>query len=155
HTRFSRDWSSDVCSSDLRGAARVFALDAVASRLALAERFGAVAVNVADGDAVARVRERTDGRGVDCVIEAVGSPEATRTAADVARPGATIAALGVHTEPALALSPGELYDRNLTYAAGRCPARRMLPEALEVATREAGLLAGLITHRLPLAAGVD
>lgn len=144
-----------IRASLARGAARVFALDAVASRLALAERFGAVAVNVADGDAVARVRERTDGRGVDCVIEAVGSPEATRTAADVARPGATIAALGVHTEPALALSPGELYDRNLTYAAGRCPARRMLPEALEVATREAGLLAGLITHRLPLAAGVD
>src|SRR5690606_34637440 len=120
-----------------------------------AERFGAVAVDIADEDATARVRERTDGRGVDCVIEAVGSPAATRSAAELARPGATIAALGVHTEPTLALSPGELYDRNLTYAAGRCPARRILPGALEVAAHDAQLLAELITHRLPLAEGVD
>src|SRR5690606_25623165 len=55
----------------------------------------------------------------------------------------------------LALSPGELYDRNLTYAAGRCPARRILPGALEAAAHDAQLLAELITHRLPLAEGVD
>lgn len=144
-----------IRASLARGAAEVFALDAVASRLALAERFGAVAVDIANEDAIPRVRERTGGRGVDCVIEAVGSPAATRSAAELARPGATIAALGVHTEPTLALSPGELYDRNLTYAAGRCPARRILPGALEVAAHDAQLLAELITHRLPLAEGVD
>jgi len=144
-----------IRASLARGAREVFALDAVASRLALAKRFGAIAVDVSNGDAIAFVRERADGRGVDRVIEAVGSPQATRTAADVARPGASIAAVGVHTEPHLALSPGELYDRNLTYAAGRCPARRMLPAALEMAEREAPLIATLISHRLPLEAGVD
>src|SRR5690606_22939927 len=102
-----------------RGADRVFALDAVASRLELAAALGATPVSVRDSDAVGSVREATDGRGADCAIEAVGSPEATRTAADVLRPGATLAAIGVHTEPHLALSPGELYDRNLVYAAGR------------------------------------
>ena len=129
--------------------------DAVASRLHLAEQFGAIAVDVRDADAMAAVRERSSGHGVDRVISAVGSPQATRTAADLARPGASIAAVGVHTEPHLALSPGELYDRNLTYAAGRCPARRMLPGALEVAGRDAPLIAKLISHRLPLDAGVE
>ncbi|MBR9989408.1 MAG: alcohol dehydrogenase catalytic domain-containing protein [Gemmatimonadetes bacterium] len=138
-----------------RDARAVFALDAVASRLAIAERFGATPVAIDDRDAIGFVRERTDGRGVDRVIEAVGSPAATRSAADVLRIGGTLAAVGVHTEPHLALSPGEIYDRNLTYAAGRCPARRMLPTALELAQRDAPLLAELISHRLPLSDGVD
>jgi threonine dehydrogenase-like Zn-dependent dehydrogenase len=138
-----------------RGAREVFALDAVRSRLAIAERFGATPVSVVGDAAVGIVRERTSGHGVAAVIEAVGSPEATRIAAGVARPGARIAAVGVHTESHLALSPGELYDRNLTYAAGRCPARRLLPDALAMAERDAGLLAELISHRLPLADGVD
>jgi threonine dehydrogenase-like Zn-dependent dehydrogenase len=137
-----------------RGAGAVFALDAVASRLAIAERFGATPVRIDDHAAIGFVRERTGGRGADAVIEAVGSPEATRAAADLLRPGGVLAAIGVHTEPHLALSPGELYDRNLTYAAGRCPARRMLPAALELAERDA-LLVDLISHRLPLSEGVD
>jgi len=144
-----------IRASLARGAREVFALDAVASRLHLAVQFGATAIDVRDADAIASVRERSSGHGVDRVIEAVGSPQATRTAADLARPGASIAAVGVHTEPHLALSPGELYDRNLTYAAGRCPARRMLPGALEVAERDAPLIAKLISHRLPLDAGVE
>jgi threonine dehydrogenase-like Zn-dependent dehydrogenase len=105
-------------------------------------------------DAIAFVRERTDGRGVDRVIEAVGSPQATRSAAELLRPGGVLAAVGVHTEPHLAVSPGELYDRNLTYAAGRCPARRLLPAALDLAQRDASLLVELISHRLPLSEGV-
>jgi threonine dehydrogenase-like Zn-dependent dehydrogenase len=137
-----------------REAREVFALDSVASRLALAERFGATPVQIGAADAVGFVRERTDGRGVDCVIEAVGSPQATRSAAALLRPGGVLAAVGVHTEPHLALSPGELYDLNLTYAAGRCPARRLLPAALDLAQRDASLLVELISHRLPLSEGV-
>jgi threonine dehydrogenase-like Zn-dependent dehydrogenase len=138
-----------------REAREVFALDTVASRLALAERFGATPVRIGAADATASVREHTDGRGVDRVIEAVGSPDATRSAADLLRPGGVLAAVGVHTEPHLALSPGEMYDRNLTYAAGRCPARRMLPAALDMAQRDASLLVEMISHRLPLSEGVD
>jgi threonine dehydrogenase-like Zn-dependent dehydrogenase len=48
-----------------------------------------------------------------------------------------------------------MYDRNLRYAAGRCPARRLLPRALNLAAHEAGLLAELVSHRLPLSAGPD
>lgn len=138
-----------------RGAAEVVAVDRVASRLQLAGRFGATPVPADAEEAAAFVRERTGGRGADRAIEAVGSPEATRAAADLLRPGGVLAAVGVHTEPHLALSPGEIYDRNLTYAAGRCPARRLIPAAFEVARRDRALLAELISHRIPLADGVD
>lgn len=133
-----------------RGAQAVVAVDRVESRLATAAAFGAEAAHL-DGDPAAAVARLTEGRGADAAIEAVGSPGATRTAADLLRPGGVLAAVGVHTEPHLALSPGELYDRNLTYAAGRCPARHFLPEALEIAVRDAALLSTMITHRLPLA----
>lgn len=133
----------------------VVAVDNVPSRLEAAEHFGAVAVLAHSGEVRDRVDELTQGHGADAAIEAVGSAESTRVAADLLRPGGRIAALGVHTEPHLALAPGELYDRNLRYAAGRCPARRYMPAALELASRDAALIGSLITHRLPLEEGVD
>jgi threonine dehydrogenase-like Zn-dependent dehydrogenase len=138
-----------------RGAEAVVAVDAVESRLGLARSFGAIPANYSTGDPRETVDEVTGGRGADRAIEAVGSLGATRTAADLLRPGGALAAVGVHTEPHLAVSPGEMYDRNLTYAAGRCSARHYLPEALKLAARESGLLEGLISHRLPLERGVE
>jgi 2-desacetyl-2-hydroxyethyl bacteriochlorophyllide A dehydrogenase len=138
-----------------RGARAVLAVDAVPSRLEMARGFGATPVNFETGDAGAVARELTQGRGADAAIEAVGTASASRTAADLLRHGGRIAALGVHTEAHLALSPGELYDRNVRYAAGRCPARHYMPASLELASRHAELIGTLISHRLPLSQGVD
>ena len=138
-----------------RGAMHVGAVDAVESRLQAAEVFGAVGVSYETGDPRAVVDGLTDGRGADAAIEAVGSESATRAAADLLRHGGRIGALGVHTEAHLALSPGELYDRNFTYAAGRCPARHYMPASLELAERHASLVGTLISHRLPLSDGVE
>ena len=104
---------------------------------------------------MATVHERSEGRGADCAIEAVGTPQATRAAVDLLRFGGSLAALGVHTEEHLAVSPGEIYDRNLSYAGGRCPTRHFLPRALELTQRDAALLSELISHRLPLSDGVE
>jgi len=138
-----------------RGAREVVAVDSVPSRLAVAERFGATPADFTAGDPVAVVRERSEGRGADAAIEAVGSPQATRLAADLLRLGGSLAAVGVHTEPHLALSPGEIYDRNLRYSSGRCPARHYMPASLEMAVRDEALIRTLISHRLPLSEGVD
>jgi threonine dehydrogenase-like Zn-dependent dehydrogenase len=138
-----------------RGAGAVVAVDGVASRLETARRFGATPVNFETGDPISVARELTEGRGADAAIEAVGTASATRTAADLLRHGGRLAAIGVHTEPHLALSPGELYDRNVRYAAGRCPARHYMPASLALAVRHAELIATLISHRLPLSQGVE
>jgi len=138
-----------------RGAGEVIAVDSVPSRLELAVRFGATPANFETGDPRAVVDERSEGRGADAAIEAVGSPEATRAAADLLRFGGRIAAVGYHVEPQLAISPGEIYDRNLSYAGGRCPARHYMPASLELAARDQDLLRALISHRLPLSEGVE
>ena len=136
------------------GAERVFAVDGVAGRLELARRFGAEPVRLGD-HTCARVLEATAGRGADAVLECVGSPEATRLAVDLARAGGTVSAVGVHTEKSFAFAPGEVYDKNLTYAAGRCPARRYLERLLWGLAERRWDPTPIISHRLPLAAGQD
>jgi threonine dehydrogenase-like Zn-dependent dehydrogenase len=140
------------------GAGRVFALDTVPERRSLAEAFGAEAlgaeaVEPSAGEAVERVRQATEGRGADAVIEAVGTPEATRVAYDLARPGAVLASVGVHTERHLGVAPGELYDKNLTYRAGRCPARSLLPRALALVRSGRYPFERIVSHRMSLAEG--
>jgi threonine dehydrogenase-like Zn-dependent dehydrogenase len=133
------------------GAAWILAVDPAPDRRALAARFGAEPC--APEEALARGLDATEGRGADAAIEAVGSPAATRLAYDLLRPGGTLAAVGVHAEPALAISPGALYDKNLTYRAGRCPARALLPRLLPLVAARRLPLAELVTHRLPLEDG--
>src|SRR6266511_1617144 len=45
HTRFSRDWSSDVCSSDLSGASRTVTVTPAANQIGTAT----ITVTVSDG----------------------------------------------------------------------------------------------------------
>ncbi len=144
-----------VLAARVRGARSVIALDRIPDRLALAASFGAIPIDVTSTDATPVVQDHTAGRGADCAIEAVGTAEATRLAVDLLRPGGRIAAVGVHTEPHLAIPPGELYDRNLTYAAGRCSARHYLPSSLDLAKQHVELLSSLISHRIPLGEGPE
>jgi threonine dehydrogenase-like Zn-dependent dehydrogenase len=58
-----------------RGAGTVIAVDTVAERLALARRWGVDTIdgsNRSDSELLGEIRERTDGRGPDSVIDAVG-----------------------------------------------------------------------------------
>ena len=128
------------------GAERVFALDGVPERRALAARFGADTDRDIDG-----VLQATEGRGVDAVLEAVGSAESTALAFALVRPGGTIAAVGVHHEAAFPFSPGNAYDKNLTYRIGRCPARHYMESLLPLAIERGEELRDIFTHRLPLA----
>ncbi len=137
-----------VAAAGELGAARVFAVEPAADRRALAARFGATALS--PDEALPASREATGGRGCDVVIEAVGSPQATQLAYDLLRAGGTLSALGVHVEPALAISPGALYDKNLTYRAGRCPARALMDELLPKVAAGRWPLGELVSHRLPL-----
>jgi len=144
-----------VVGARLLGAERIYALDAVPERLARARAFGAEPIHVGEADAGEVLRAATSGRGADAVLEAVGSPEATRTAFDLVRPGGTIAAVGVHNEKQFPFSPTEAYDRNVTYRIGRCPARAMIDELTPLLVRDRPDVASIVTHRMPLARGAE
>lgn len=110
------------------GARVVFAIDQVDYRLDQAERLGAQPLRI--HEALAAVREATDGRGADAVLEVVGLPEAQRLAYDLLRPGGRMGVVGCHCSPSFAFGPVQAYDKNLTYRTGRCPARRYMNELL-------------------------
>jgi threonine dehydrogenase-like Zn-dependent dehydrogenase len=137
------------------GAERIFAIDVVPERLALAEGYGASPIDARNAQPVEVVKAATAGRGADAVLEVVGSPEATRLAFDLVRPGGTISAVGVHTERDFAFSPVEAYDKNLTYRAGRCPARSYVERLLPLVREKKYDLAAIISHRLPLSDGPE
>jgi len=61
-----------IASSFLMGAARVFAVDAIESRLEMARKQGAEAIDFGAEDPVEVIRELTGGIGVDRAIDAVG-----------------------------------------------------------------------------------
>jgi threonine dehydrogenase-like Zn-dependent dehydrogenase len=132
-----------------RGAREVLAVDGVAERLELAARFGATPVALGP-ETLARVRAASEGRGADVVLEAVGHPSASRLAYELVRVGGTIAAPGVHNEPHLAFSPGEIYDKNLTYRAGRAPARAYMERILGLLGAKTLDLGPLFSHRIEL-----
>ena len=142
-----------VFSAVRLGAARVFAIDRVPERLEQARELGAEPVDFAAVSPPEVLRQATHGRGADGVVEAVGTPQATRAAVDLVRPGGTIAAVGVHNEPQFALSPGEAYDKNLTYVAGRCSARHYMDRVIPW-LRDGVDLSGIFSHRLSLEEGV-
>ncbi len=67
-----------VMAASEMNAQRIFALDRVPERLALAQRLGATAVDIERDDPVAVLREATAGLGADAVMEVVGSAAAIR-----------------------------------------------------------------------------
>jgi L-iditol 2-dehydrogenase len=79
----------------LNGARQVALCDVVPDRLKEAERVGVdVTINSSSENLVARVRELTDGRGADMVVEAVGRRETWDTAPTLARKGGTVLLFG-------------------------------------------------------------
>lgn len=141
-----------VQGARVHGAGEVLALDLEPDRLALAERVGALPVNVRERHPQMAVAERTDGRGADVVIEAVGHPDAFETAVDVVRRGGTVSVVGMYTSESVDVPVGIWWTRALRVQfAGICPVHAWWERAMaEVA---AGRIdpAPIVSHRLPLA----
>jgi threonine dehydrogenase-like Zn-dependent dehydrogenase len=127
----------------------------VPERLAIAQRYGAVAVDLSKNDAKQSILEQTNGIGADAVMEVVGNPLAQRLAFDVVRPGGIISSVGVHTASNFTFSPVDAYNKNITYKTGRCPARHYMSKLLPLLASQQIDLAAIISHRLPLAQGVE
>src|SRR5579863_3917935 len=76
--------------------AQIIMIDLDDNRLEIAKRFGATAtINSSDGKAIEKVKQLTDGRGVDTAIEAVGVPASFLPCEKIISPGGVIANIGV------------------------------------------------------------
>jgi alcohol dehydrogenase len=107
-----------IMTARLRSPAKIIAIDLADARLARALDFGAdVVINNGAEDAIARVMELTDGRGVDTAIEAVGVPETFELCTELIRAGGRVANVGVHGCSAT-LHLEKLWIRNVLITTG-------------------------------------
>ncbi|KAL0767456.1 hypothetical protein CaCOL14_009695 [Colletotrichum acutatum] len=134
----------------------LFAIDSVDSRLELARSLGAEPLNFETDRAgmEKRIKEVTDGRGADVVIEVVGLSPALRTAFDIIRPFGVIASIGVHNGE-IPWTGTEAYGKNLRLQMGRCPVRAIFPEALALLEKKQDKLGFMFDRIMPLSEAVE
>ncbi len=142
-----------IMSAIEMGAVKIWAIDSIPYRLEAAGSLGAEPVNLKNGSPLEEIMNSTKGVGVDAVMEAVGSHEATKLAYDLVRPGGIISTVGVHTDHQFAFSPVQAYDKNITFKIGRCPARFYMEKLLKKMEEGKFDLERILTHRYPLSAG--
>jgi len=119
-----------VLAANRLGADRIIAMSRHADRQAVARRFGATDVVEERGaDGVARIKDLTDGVGVDAVLECVGTKESMQQALESARPGGRVGFVGVPAGgPELPVR--EMFGTNVGVVGGVAPVRTYLPELL-------------------------
>src|ERR1700710_2596804 len=94
--------------------AEIIVIDVDDNRLAVAKTFGAThTINSANENAIIKVMELTDGKGVDTAIEAVGVPATFELCEEIIAAGGHIANIGVHGK-SVTLHLEKLWDRNIT-----------------------------------------
>jgi threonine dehydrogenase-like Zn-dependent dehydrogenase len=124
-----------VIAAKRLGAEQFIMLGHHADRIALAREFGATDVVRERGDeAVALVRQLTDGFGAHSVLECVGVDQSTRTSIEIARPGGAVGRVGVPQSETMPASRQAFYD-NISIGGGPAPVRayieELLPDVLE------------------------
>jgi glutathione-independent formaldehyde dehydrogenase len=160
-------------SAMLRGAAQVFVVDKAADRLALAEKFGATAVDFSKASATDTIMDATDGFGVDCGVECVGyqahdqsgeeHPEMVLDAlVEVVRATGHIGVVGVYvpedpkasTEDAkhgrIDFEYGTAFAKGISIASGQCPVKRYNRELRDLIIAGRANPALIVSHELDI-----
>jgi threonine dehydrogenase-like Zn-dependent dehydrogenase len=142
-----------VMSARALGAGRIVAIDMVAERLKLAESLGAIAVNPKETDAEDVIREMTEWRGADVVVDAVGHESALASTFSLVRQGGTISLPGMYVEDQATVPIGDLWLKNITVTCGVANIQGHMDELLELVRDGRIDPKVIISHRLPLSEG--
>lgn len=153
------------------GAAQVIGVDIQDYRLAMArEVASAQTFNIAREDAIAHIRELTEGRGADVCIDAVGlevdrslgekimnvlrlqrgSITAVELCFQAVRRGGRVSILGVYGTDYDNFPLGQMLDKAINVSIGQAPVQAHIDELMTWVQEGKVRLDDIITHRLPL-----
>ncbi|UCC67922.1 MAG: NAD(P)-dependent alcohol dehydrogenase [Armatimonadota bacterium] len=131
------------------GAHPVVVTDVVSTRVALAEKLGMTAVDAGKSDVVEAIRARTEGRGVDAVIETAGTLPTVREAMAAVKTGGVVVLVGMLAEEEGMLRAMDIIEREYDVRGVFRYATCYLPALSLIAAGRIDL-ASLRTHEFPL-----
>lgn len=163
-----------IASALMLGAERVFAIDRVAERLAMAQSLGAQTINYEDTEVYDALMEATGGQGPDACIDAVGmeahghsldalmdeakaalrvQPDrahALRQAIHCCRKGGVVSVPGVYVGMIDKFNFGMAFNKGLSFKMGQTHTHRYMKKLLEKVEDGAIDPSFVISHRLTL-----
>ncbi len=153
------------------GAGTLIAVDILPYRLEMAKRLtGAETINASEQDAIARIRDLTDGRGADVCIDAVGmevdrsvlkkvanvlhmqrgSITAVELCFSAVRRGGRVSIMGVYATDYDNFPLGQMLDKSIRVQTGQATVHSYIDELMGWVERGEIVLDDIITHRIPL-----
>jgi L-iditol 2-dehydrogenase len=133
----------------LAGADPIFISDLYSWRLALAEKYGGIAIHCGKEDAVQRILKVTHNRGVDVAIEAAWADQTIEQAAEMTRLGGRVVLVGIPSDDRLSMKHSTARRKGLTLVLSR-RMKHVYLRALQLAEHGLVDLHGLVSHRFPL-----
>lgn len=135
----------------LRGATQVIAVDILPEALEAASRLGARSVDSRNERLDDVVKQLTNGRGADAVIEAVGRRETYEAALSAVRAGGTVVAFGGSPPgTTMTVDPNRIHYRSIDFRGSYHYPPGLFKRALDLIAAAAIDLRPIITHALPL-----
>ncbi len=132
------------------GAGRVVGIDLVPERLKIAEQLGAIPVNPKENDPEDVVRDMTEWRGADVVVDAVGHESALASTFSLVRQGGTISLPGMYVEDQATFPIGDMWLKNINIVTGVANIQGHMDELLELVRDGRIDPKVIISHRLSL-----
>jgi len=134
-----------------RAGATVITSDLYPERLRITKSLGFEhLIDASQQDAVCSVRERTEGRGADAVILAVGSNALIRPAMDAARPGGRVLLFAQTQRGEVVVDPAAICVDEKTLVGSYSASVDLQEEAVRFVLNREMDLEQLISHRFPL-----
>ncbi|MGB3896511.1 MAG: alcohol dehydrogenase catalytic domain-containing protein [Mycolicibacter sinensis] len=134
------------------GAATVLGIDPVAQRR---DRVVAMGITPAEPSATTAAMELTGGRGVDAVIDAVGSDVTMSDALTAVRAGGTVSVVGVHDLQPFPFPALPALVRSITLRMTTAPVQQTWPQLIPLLQSGRLSVDGIFTTEMPLDAAAD
>jgi L-iditol 2-dehydrogenase len=139
-----------------RAGVNVITSDLYEQRLTISKDFGLDnTINASHSDVVAEVRKRTEGRGADAAILAVGSNSLIRTAMDAVRPGGRVLLFAQTQHGDAVFDPAAVCVDEKTLIGSYSASIDLQPESVRFVMGQEMALERLISHRFPMTEAVE
>jgi L-iditol 2-dehydrogenase len=139
-----------------RSGATVVTSDLYPQRLTISRAYGLTnVIDASRADTVKMVRERTEGRGADAAILAVGGNGLIRTALDAVRPGGRVLLFAQTVHGEAAIDPAAICVDEKTLLGSYSASVELQNDSVRFVMSREMDLAGLISHRFSLSSSVE